>query len=281
MWSARELEIKLEYFESPDEIAQRVTVQKYCEGNTCNFSSNRRDQILVLNICSPTEYDSEGKKVGSRNTIPVRIINLGRQLHVAGCWTCPSRAWDRIHSHSHIRFAWTYVSIKSVFVCICTSERSNAPALLRAYTRTPTRASKPVRDWNIVKLKTPSNDTCSWESVGSCWAAICDLLRTLRLDTNHWKASSTLWLFHKLSYWSDHYATRTVAWRRTELEDESLQEFSVPPSTAHNATTKCRFKKWGRKKKSWNHMVIVGGKDFAPTRIPATRNATGPFTFKK
>ena len=90
--SAQEQEVKLEYFESPDEITEFVTVQKYCEANTCNCSPNRRDQTLDPNIFSPTEYDSRGKKVGSRNTIPLRINNLGRQVQVPGCWTCLSRA---------------------------------------------------------------------------------------------------------------------------------------------------------------------------------------------
>ena len=92
MWSAHEQEVTLEYIESPDDITEFVTVQKYCEANTCNFSPNRRDQTLDPNIFSPTEYDSRGKKVGSRNTIPLRINNLGRQVQVPGCWTCLSRA---------------------------------------------------------------------------------------------------------------------------------------------------------------------------------------------
>ena len=74
-----EQEVKLEYFESPDEITEFVTVQKYCEANTCNCSPNRRDQTLDPNI--------SGKKAGSRNTIGERKLYT---------YTLNSRFWIEI-----------------------------------------------------------------------------------------------------------------------------------------------------------------------------------------
>ena len=65
MWSAHEHEINLEYCPRTDpyETTEFGTVRKYCQANSCIFSQNSRNQILVPNFFSPTEYDSRGKKL--------------------------------------------------------------------------------------------------------------------------------------------------------------------------------------------------------------------------
>ena len=76
MWSAHEHEINLEHWPrtDPDETTECGTVRKPCEATARNFSQNSGDQILVAKFFSPTECDSRGKKVGSRNTNPEKLF---------------------------------------------------------------------------------------------------------------------------------------------------------------------------------------------------------------
>ena len=53
-------------------ISESGAVQEYCQAYNLQFSSNGRYRILVPNIFSPTEYDSRGKKVGSKSFLSIK-----------------------------------------------------------------------------------------------------------------------------------------------------------------------------------------------------------------
>ena len=102
------------------------TVRKYCGTKRFELSSNRRDVTSVPNIFPSTEYDSRGKKVGSKNSIPVGVNKFSIQLQVTDCRTCQSQTQTSNRSFSHAGIVWMHAAINTLHKSLSVHASSNA-----------------------------------------------------------------------------------------------------------------------------------------------------------